>query len=113
MDPEEVLARNQQAAVAVPFNVCEEETITVVVGWENRDAQLGIEVTTPLGATVTSASPGMESSSPRTWTFLRVPLPHGGEPDRTRKVTMFRPRGGGVGCPAPSRGGRYFSQVVA
>src|SRR5260370_26501608 len=37
-----------------------------------------------LGATVTSASPGVESSSSRTWTFLRVPLPHGGERDGAR-----------------------------
>ncbi len=113
MDPEDVLPRNQQAAAPVPFNVCEEETITVVVGWENRVAQLEIELTTPLGATVTSASPGVESSSSRTWTFLRVPLPHGGERDGTWKVTVFRPGGGDVEFPPPAPEVRYFINVVA
>jgi hypothetical protein len=112
MDPEFVLPKGQPAAAPLPFNVCEEETITVVVGWDNREAELLIELTTPLGATVTSASPGVESSSSRTWTFLRVPLPHGGERDGMWKVTVFRPGGEGE-FPAPSPEVRYFINVVA
>lgn len=113
MDPEYVLPSGQQAAAPVPFNVCEEETITVVVGWDNREAQLLVELTTPLGATVTGGSPGVESSSSRTWTFLRVPLPHGGERDGTWKVTVFRPGGGRGEFAAPAPEVRYFINVVA
>jgi hypothetical protein len=43
--------------------------------------QLDIALTTPAGATVNAGSAGVASSSSLTWTFLRVPLPHGGERD--------------------------------
>jgi Trypsin-like peptidase domain/von Willebrand factor type A domain len=112
MDPEFVLPQGQQAAAPVPFNVCEEEIITVVVGWDNREAQLLVEVTTPAGATVTAGSPGVEASSSRTWTFLRVPLPHGGERDGTWKATVFRPDIAGE-FTAPRPEVRYFINVVA
>src|SRR5262249_2463797 len=111
MDPDFVLARGQAASTPLPFDVCEEERITVVVGWDNRQAQLTIELTSPLGAAVTSASPGVESSSSLTWTFLRVPLPHGGERDGTWKVTVRRPGGGEFTPPAPEL--HYFINVVA
>jgi hypothetical protein len=108
-----VLPEGQREAVPVPFNVCEEETITVVVGWDTREAQLLVDVTTPLGATITAGSPGVEASSSHTWTFLRVPLPHGGERDGTWKVTVFRPRIGSVEFPDPTPEVRYFINVVA
>jgi V8-like Glu-specific endopeptidase len=111
MDPEFVLPAGQTAAAPVPFNVCEEETITIVLGWDTRDAGLLIELTTPLGASVTSGSPGVQSSASRTWTFLRVPLPHTGERDGMWKVTVFRAREGGeFAAPLPEV--RYFINVV-
>jgi trypsin-like peptidase/VWA domain-containing protein len=112
LDPEFVLPQGQQAAAPIPFNVCEEETLTVVVGWDNRAAQLAIEVTTPLGATITAASPGIDSSASATWTFLRIPLPHSGERDGTWQVTVFRPGGRGEFV-ASSPETRYFVNVVA
>ena len=111
MDPEFVLAQDQATAAPVPFNVCEEETITVVVGWDVRDAGLQIELTTPSGATVNSSSPGVQSSASRTWTFLRVPLPHAGERDGAWKVKVFRFAGGGE-FPAPLPAVRYFVNVI-
>src|SRR5206468_4111837 len=113
MDPEFVLPQGQQSAAPVPFNVCEEETITVVVGWDNREARLAVELTTPLGATVTSATPGVESSSAPTWTFLRVPLPQNGERDGTWKAIVFRPGVASVEFAAPAPETRYFVNVVA
>jgi von Willebrand factor type A domain/Trypsin-like peptidase domain len=111
MDPEFVLASGMTTAVPVPFNVCEEETITVVVGWDVRDAGLQIELTTPSGSTVTSGSPGVQSSASRTWIFLRVPLPHAGERDGTWKVTVFRLAGPGeFSARLPEV--RYFVNVV-
>ena len=113
MDPEFMLPPDQQAAAPLPFNVCEEETITVVVGWDNREARLAVELTTPLGATVTSATLGVESSSAPTWTFLRVPLPQNGERDGTWKATVFRPGVAGVEFAAAAPETRYFVNVVA
>lgn len=111
MDPESVLANGQTTATPLPFNVCEEETITAVVGWDTLDAGLMIQLTTPLGATITSASAGVQSSASRSWTFLRVPLPFGGERDGVWKVTVFR--SGGIGeFPAPLPEVRYFVNVV-
>lgn len=113
MDPEFVLPRGQPAAAPLPFNVCEEETVTVVVGWDNREARLAVELTTPLGATVTSATPGVESSSDPTWTFLRVPLPQNGERDGPWKANVFRPGVAGREFAAPAPETRYFVNVVA
>jgi hypothetical protein len=112
MDPEFALAQGEATAAPVPFDVCEEETITVVAGWDVRDAGLQIELSTPSGATVNSGSPGVQFSASRTWTFLRVPLPHAGERDGTWKVTVFRPRGGGE-FPAPLPELHYFVNVIA
>ena len=115
MDPEFVLPQGQQAAAPLPFNVCEEETITVVVGWDNREARLAVELTTPLGASITAATPGVESSSAPTWTFLRVPLPQNGERDGTWHAVVFRPGVVGIelAAPTPAPETRYFVNVVA
>lgn len=112
MDPEYILPADQSAAAPVPFNVCEEETITIVVGWDNREGQLEIEAKTPLGVSVTSASPGVESSFGRLWTFLRIPLPHAGERDGAWNVVVFRPNAAGEFA---KRGPQmhYFIDVVA
>src|SRR5262249_28978752 len=79
LDPEFVMQQGQPSATPLPFNVCEEETLTVVVGWDNRNAQLAIQVITPLGAAITAGTPGIDSSTSATWTFLRIPLPQNGE----------------------------------
>ena len=113
MDPEFVLPQGQQAAAPLPFNVCEEETITVVVGWDDRKARLAVELTTPLGAGVTAATPGVESSSAPTWTFLRVSLPQNGERDGTWQAIVFRPGIVGIEVAAPAPETRYFVNIVA
>ncbi len=112
MDPEYDLAADQRTAPPIPVSVCGEEVITVVVGWDRADASLLVQATTPGGATVSAGSPGVEESSGLTWTFLRVPLPFGGERDGTWSVEVFRP--GGVGeFPPPAPALRYFVNVLA
>jgi len=113
LDPEFVLPQGQTAAAPLPFGVCEEETVTVVVGWDNRRARLAVELTTPLGATVTAATPGVDSASGLTWTFLRVPLPQGGERDGTWTANVFRPGAPGVEFSAGGPETAYFVNVVA
>ena len=112
MDPEFTLPAGQQAAAPIPFNVCEEETITAVVGWDHRDTPLRIELVTPLGAVLGEGSPGVEASSSPTWTFLRVALPQGGERNGTWQARVFRP-GEQTGAASRSREVRYFINVVA
>jgi V8-like Glu-specific endopeptidase len=112
MDPEFFLPHAQDTGEKVPFHVCEEETITVVVGWDRADGALRVEVTTPGGVTVNGSSAGVEESIGRTWTFLRIPLPQGGERDGVWTATVFRPRGD-VEFPASAPDLHYFVNIVA
>jgi hypothetical protein len=110
-DPEFDLPADQTSGTPVPFRVCGEETITAVAGWDHADQSLFLEVTTPAGATITSSSATVESASGITWTFLRIPLPIGGERNGLWKVNVFRPRGTGE-FPPPLPALRYFLNVI-
>ncbi len=111
MDPEFDLPADQRSGKPLDFLVCGEELITVVVGWDHPDATLIAEVTTPGGATILGGSPGVQGASGRTWTFLRIPLPHGAERDGTWSANVFRPGGGEF--PPPGISLRYFIHVIA
>jgi len=105
-DPEFDLPANQPGA-AIPFNVCGEETITAVTGWDRTDAQLLLEVTSPGGAVIAATTAGLETAAGKTWTFLRIPLPFGGERNGKWSVRVVRPGGGGE-FPPPTPALRYF-----
>ncbi|MEX3944868.1 trypsin-like peptidase domain-containing protein [Paraburkholderia sp. BR10937] len=111
MDPEFDLPANQAAGTALPFRICGEEAITVVAGWDNAGGSLYAEVTTPGGAVITINAPTTETASGRTWTFLRVPLPIGGERDGLWSVNVVRPGGGGE-FPPPAPALRYFVNII-
>jgi von Willebrand factor type A domain/Trypsin-like peptidase domain len=110
-DPEFDLPADTSPGTPVSFPIFGEEEITAIAGWNRDDASLLLEVTTPGGNTITSASPGVVSSSGRTWTFLRFKLPFGGERNGTWKVNVFRPGGGGE-FPPPSPALHYFVNVI-
>jgi von Willebrand factor type A domain/Trypsin-like peptidase domain len=109
-DPEYDLPEDQRVSSPQPFNVCGEESITIVVGWDQIDATLRLEVTTPNGTTLSGGSAGIEESIGRTWTFLRLPLPNGSERDGIWNVSVFRPGGGEFPPPAPRL--RYFINII-
>ena len=109
MDPEFTLPAGQLTSAPMNFNVCEEEAITVVAGWDHRDTPMQIALKTPAGVVLTSASPGVESRSAPTWTFLRVPLPQAGERNGEWSAIVARP----IEDLARSREARYFINVVA
>ncbi len=92
MDPEFDLPPNQPTGAPQTFQVCGEDDLTVVVGWDRAGQTLLVEVTTPGGAVITAASPGVENSTGLTWTFLRIPLPQNGERDGTWSVRVQRSR---------------------
>ncbi len=109
-DPEFALAAGADGE-AIAFPVCAEEAITAVVGWDRTDAALLIEITSPGGAVVTQSAPGVEAATGRTWSFLRLPLPHGGERSGQWRVRVRRP-GGSTEFPPPSPPLRYFVNVI-
>jgi hypothetical protein len=90
-DPEFDLPAHQNASQPMSFQVCGEEAVTVAVGWDKVAGTILVNLTTPSGVTITGRSPEVEESLGRTWTFLRVPLPHSGERDGTWNATVFRP----------------------
>ncbi|KAI9868491.1 MAG: hypothetical protein M1813_005935 [Trichoglossum hirsutum] len=91
-DPEFDFPADQEASTPLEFNVCGEGAITVAVGWDNVNSTLRLNLTTPGGATITGSSSNVEQSSGRSWTFLRIPLPYGGERQGKWKAVVFRPR---------------------
>jgi len=109
-DPEFDLPANQPGA-PIPFNVCGEDTITVVAGWDRNDTDLRLELTTPGGNQIFASTAGVEDALGRTWTFLRVPLPIGGERNGTWSARVLRPGGGGE-FPPPAPALRYFVNVI-
>jgi len=110
LDPEFDLPVNQSAA-PLDFQVCGEERLTVVVGWDRTDASLIVQLRTPGGSVVSASTAGVESSLGRNWTYLRVPLPQGAERDGVWKVEVLRPGGGGE-FPPPAPALRYFVNVI-
>jgi hypothetical protein len=108
-DPEYDLPAGQNS-MSIPFLVCSDDTITVVLGWDRSDTSLLVQLQTPGGNTVTAGSLGIESANGRTWMFLRVPLPFNGERDGPWQALVFRPGGGEF--PPPTVDVHFFVNVV-
>jgi von Willebrand factor type A domain/Trypsin-like peptidase domain len=109
LDPEGRLTANQSTGKPIPFHVCGEKVITIVVGWDKADSGLAITATTPGGNTVTAASSGVTHATGRTWAFLRIRLPHANEANGKWTVTVKR------ASPFPERPQtlHYFVNVIA
>jgi hypothetical protein len=93
MDPEFDLPAGRNASQPIDFHICGENEITVVIGWDRINATLFIVLTTPTGMVVTGSSPGVEESFGRTWSFLRLTLPYGGERDGIWRAAVTRADG--------------------
>ena len=91
VDPEFFLPGETNSATPLSFDVCGEDNVTVVVGWDVDVARLDVRVFSPLGNIVHGGTPGAEQSTGRTWTFLRFALPQNGERDGQWRVEVFRP----------------------
>jgi hypothetical protein len=109
LDPPGRLNARDKESKPIRFNVCGEKTITIVVGWDKEAAELAITAKTPGGVRVTSSSSGVEHATGRTWAFLRIKLPHGGERNGAWSVTVGR-TGGGLGAVGAID---YFINVIA
>ena len=111
-DPTHDLPRDQGETEDFEFSVCDEERITAVVGWDLAQARLAIVLTAPSGAEFTAASAGAESSTGRTWSFLKLSLPHEGQREGTWKV-RFRRTGTAAEFPSSGPPLRYFMNIIA
>jgi hypothetical protein len=96
----------------VPFHVCGEEAVTIVIGWDNENAPLRIELESPTGQIINFGAGGIEKQSSSSWAFARIPMPQNGERDGVWKARVFRPGGGGE-FPPPPLPVNYFVSVIA
>lgn len=111
-DPDYVLPAAKDHADPLPFSVCEESTVTIVLGWDKIVTPLSFRVQAPSGAIISPSAPGVEVSHGQTWTFMRIALPANGEQNGTWKVLVDRVKGGGE-FPIPPADVRYFVNVLA
>jgi hypothetical protein len=113
-DPYYTLAAGATAAAPIPLDVCGESSITVVLGWQGRGADLQLSLLTPAGTAISAATAGVTASSGDTWTYLRLQLPFNGERDGTWQVRVTRTaRGGGeLGEVEPLPEERFFVTSV-
>jgi hypothetical protein len=112
-DPELHLPANVRVGPDVPFQVCGEEGITVVVGWDTAAAALLLEVRTPTGQVVELTGAGIDTDSGATWRFARIPLPQAGERDGVWRARVLRRGHGGTEFPPPDVAVGYFVNVIA
>lgn len=106
-DPIYIFPKDATAAAPIPLNVCGEERITVVLGWENASERLLLSLVTPGGNTITSVMPGVFTSSGDTWMYFRLNLPFAGERDGIWTVQVSRFGGDGeFSAPLPEE--RFF-----
>lgn len=111
-DPQMHLPAKDRIGPDIPFHVCGEEAVTVIIGWDNESAPLGIEVVSPTGQIINLSSGGIETDFGTTWQFARIPLPQAGERDGIWKTRVYRPGGGGE-FPPPAIPVNYFVTINA
>ena len=74
LDPEFFLPAGKTSGAPLPFSVCEETSLTVVVGWDKPEAPLFFTLKMPNGAFVNLSDRHIERSAGRTWIFARLSL---------------------------------------
>jgi hypothetical protein len=111
IDPESTLLSDATTPTELPFDVCDEDQITLVVGWDVPGAPIEAALISPAGAIVTSATAGASADAGTTWRFLRVGLPLQGEREGTWKVRVWRRPPGELEELGPDL--RYFVSVIA
>jgi hypothetical protein len=87
-DPEFVL-RSDQAEETHLFQVCGEEQITVILGWDDPASPLRVRIFTPDGKQVAYDRIVREVRG-RSWLFCRIPLPYSGERDGQWRLVVDR-----------------------
>jgi V8-like Glu-specific endopeptidase len=89
-DPPSTLPPGQAQGAPTTFHVYDEDTVTIVVGWDRDDVELSVELKAPSGTVIPPTDPGIELEVGRGWLYLRVPLPQNGEREGLWTVTVSR-----------------------
>ena len=92
-DPEFDLHSTSDSAQPLTFSVCNEDMVTVAVGWDDINGALRVNLTSPKGRVISGSSPDVQESSGLSWSFLRVPFPNEGEQAGRWNVTVYRASG--------------------
>ena len=111
LDPQYVLSASDRISDTIEFNVCGEETVTIVLGWDDVTSPLRLHLRTPEGKTIEACECATQSNG-RSWAFLRLKLPCLGERDGRWTVQVDRVPVGGE-FPPPPKDVRFFVSVVA
>ena len=111
-DPFYVFPAGSSSMPPIPFSVCDEESITVVLSWKNSSENLTLNVITPGGSTLTGVTPGVFTSSGGTWVYFRLELPLNGEREGSWQVRVSRADGKGE-LVAPPPAEPFFVTVTA
>ncbi|AOE50539.1 trypsin-like peptidase domain-containing protein [Kangiella sediminilitoris] len=111
-DPTFELPRDANETDAMTFEVCDEELITIVVGWDRREGHLDIIAKAPNGDVITATTESVGSSFGHTWAFIKIPLPISGQREGTWSVSFRRPKSSGEFSTPPIHL-RYFMNVIA
>ncbi|CAN5262605.1 hypothetical protein BH18ACT14_BH18ACT14_14520 [soil metagenome] len=111
VDPQLRLLQGATTAPELPFDVCDEGQITLVVGWDTPGATLEAALVTPAGTVVTSATGGATGDAGLTGRFLRFALPLQAEREGTWKVRVWRAAPGELEELGSDL--RYFVSVIA
>ena len=89
MDPEVILEPGQTESSEMRFDVCDDDRITIVVGWDDPGADLDAILVAPSGSVVPISGTIVVDAGP-TWWFLKAPLPISGERQGTWRVRVRR-----------------------
>ncbi len=90
LDPEYILAAGKDEATPISFAVCEETSVTIVLGWDKMIAPVTFWIETPLGKKISASEKDNESSHGRKWRFTRLKLPYESEQNGSWKVHVVR-----------------------
>jgi hypothetical protein len=89
VDPIVVLKAGETESDDLAFDVCEEDRVTVIVGWNDPSVRLEGIVTTPGGAAIVAGA-GVVVDSAATWWFTKVDLPYQTEREGTWHIRVRR-----------------------
>lgn len=112
-DPPSTLKPGQAEAAPSTFHVYDEDTVTIVVGWDRDDAELSFELQAPSGTVIPAGSPGLEAAAGLGWHYRRVPLPQNGEREGTWTITVSRIANARAEAAALREEVQYFVTVIA
>ena len=111
IDPESVLHADRDLADPVDLDVCGEDEITVVVGWNKPSATLDLRLEAPDGTSITRSSAGVRAATGTDWAFLGVSPSAAGAGNGRWQIHVSR-GGGTVEFPPPRIEVRYFVSTV-